>query len=118
MGRIRDRARFWPRLPHTPAPRLRTGVERPDDADPLPDDFLTLRVKETFAADIALQNVTLGIETVTGVVWLSGCALRRYQILRAVELANRVSGVRGVRNCMERSADTEASAVTTSACIR
>lgn len=101
MGRLRTRARTSPRPLRTTPHTLRTDLERPHDAEPLPNDFLTLRVKESFAADVALQNVTLGVETITGVVWLSGRVGRRYQIQRAIELAYGVSGVCGVRNCIE-----------------
>lgn len=76
----------------------------PERNEPLPNGFITLRVQEVFAADPALLNTRIAVETFEGVVQLSGVVRWQYELSRAKQVARRVGGVRGIRSCIRLAA--------------
>ena len=72
----------------------------PERNEPLPNSFITLRVREAFAADPALVDTCIAVETFEGIVQLSGLARWRYELAWAEQVGGRVGGVRGIRNCI------------------
>ena len=62
------------------------------------DATLTTRVKAKFAEDPQVSAMSIGVETMKGVVQLSGFAKSSDERARAENLAKGVSGVQAVRN--------------------
>ncbi|WP_051362237.1 BON domain-containing protein [Solimonas soli] len=62
------------------------------------DMAITERVVALLAQDHRLQDETIGVTTVNGVVMLSGHVSSPTRVYRAVELARRVAGVRAVKD--------------------
>ena len=62
------------------------------------DAALTTRVKAKFAADPAVSAMSISVETLKGVVQLSGFAKSSDERMMAERLARATSGVVGVRN--------------------
>ncbi len=62
------------------------------------DVSLTTRVKAKFAADPAVSAMAIQVETLKGVVQLSGFAKNQEEREVAERLARETSGVRAVRN--------------------
>lgn len=62
------------------------------------DTALTTRVKGKFAADPAVSAMSISVETLKGVVQLSGFAKSGDERMMAERLARATSGVVGVRN--------------------
>jgi hyperosmotically inducible periplasmic protein len=62
------------------------------------DATLTTRVKAKFAEDPQVSALAIGVETLKGVVQLSGFAKSSDERSRAEKLARDVSGVQAVRN--------------------
>jgi hyperosmotically inducible periplasmic protein len=62
------------------------------------DTTLTTRVKGKFAADPTVSALSIGVETLKGVVQLSGFAKSSAERSMAEKLARETSGVKGVRN--------------------
>ena len=64
----------------------------------LDDTSITTKVKAKFAADKAVSAMAISVETLNGVVQLSGFAKSSQEKSAAEELARGVTGVKGVRN--------------------
>ncbi len=62
------------------------------------DTTLTTRVKSKFAADPTVSAMSIGVETMKGVVQLSGFAKNSEERAMAEKLARETSGVKAVRN--------------------
>ncbi|MEK8046353.1 BON domain-containing protein [Ideonella margarita] len=62
------------------------------------DTSLTARVKGKFAADPVVSALSIGVETLRGVVQLSGFAKNNDERAMAERLARETSGVKSVRN--------------------
>jgi hyperosmotically inducible periplasmic protein len=62
------------------------------------DVTLTTRVKAKFAEDKAVSAMAINVETLKGVVQLSGFAKNAEERARAEQLARQTSGVNSVRN--------------------
>jgi hyperosmotically inducible periplasmic protein len=62
------------------------------------DSVVTTRVKTKFASDSAVSAMAIKVETMKGVVQLSGFAKSSAEKERAEELARTVNGVVDVRN--------------------
>lgn len=77
-----------------------TPTERPR-AESLPDLFLTLKVREAFAAEPALMTSSIVIEVFAGIVYLTGMVNARYQQTVAMQVAGSVGGVHSISNCMQ-----------------
>jgi hyperosmotically inducible protein len=64
------------------------------------DETITAKVKEVLAADSALVDMEVTVETADAVVTLNGTARARDQINRALALARAVDGVKSVVNIL------------------
>lgn len=64
------------------------------------DESITSKVKGAIAADSALTDMEVTVETADGVVTLNGTARANDQILRALALARAVDGVKSVVNIL------------------
>jgi osmotically-inducible protein OsmY len=64
------------------------------------DSTITAKVKEAFVADPQIKSMQINVETMKGVVQLSGFVSTSAAEQRAVELANNVSGVKQVKDTM------------------
>ena len=62
------------------------------------DSVITTRVKAKFADDSQVSAMSISVETLKGVVQLSGFAKNSTERNRAGEIARTTSGVRGVAN--------------------
>ncbi len=62
------------------------------------DSSVTARVKGKFAEDKAVSAMAISVETLNGVVQLSGFAKTAEERAEAERLARATSGVRGVQN--------------------
>jgi len=62
------------------------------------DSVLTTRVKTKFAEDSQVSVMSITVETLKGVVQISGFAKDATEKMRAGELAKSTSGVKGVIN--------------------
>lgn len=62
------------------------------------DTTITTQVKAKFAEDTAVSAMAIGVETLKGVVQLSGFAKSADERMRAERLARAVPGVQSVRN--------------------
>ncbi|TDR81969.1 BON domain-containing protein [Paludibacterium purpuratum] len=62
------------------------------------DATITARVKKRFAGDDKVSAMRISVETLKGVVELSGFAVSESEKNRAGEIAKAVPGVRAVRN--------------------
>lgn len=62
------------------------------------DTGITTRVKARFAEDVTVSAVAIQVETLRGVVQLSGFAKSAAERARAESLARATPGVAGVRN--------------------
>lgn len=64
----------------------------------LSDSAVTANVKAKFAADQAVAASRIGVETLNGVVQLSGFAKDNAERTRAEQLARETQGVKSVKN--------------------
>lgn len=62
------------------------------------DTVITTRVKSAFAADPDISVMDIGVQTVDGVVQLTGFAETEEHARIAEEVAEEVEGVRAIRN--------------------
>ena len=62
------------------------------------DSVITTRVKTKFAEDSQVSAMSISVETLKGVVQLSGFARNSTERSRAGELARATSGVKGIVN--------------------
>ena len=66
----------------------------------LDDSAITAKVKAAIFADPDLKVAEINVETFKGVVQLSGFVRSRADELKAIEVAQRVSGVKSVKDDM------------------
>jgi hyperosmotically inducible protein len=64
------------------------------------DATITTRVKARFASDKAVDATAISIETMKGLVLLSGFAKNADEKVRAEQIARGVEGVTGVKNAI------------------
>lgn len=64
----------------------------------LDDSVITTKVKSAFVADRQVSALNIKVETVKGVVQLSGFAYNQQEIDRATQLALQVANVKSVKN--------------------
>lgn len=64
------------------------------------DTTITTRIKARFANDEAVAATSISVETLKGVVLLSGFAKNAEEKSRAEQLARGVDGVTGVKNAI------------------
>lgn len=62
------------------------------------DATITTKVKAQMVEDPQVKAIDVGVETMQGVVQLSGFVPNRDMSVRAEQIARRVDGVRGVKN--------------------
>lgn len=65
------------------------------------DTVITAKVKAAIFDDPMLKSSEINVETYKGVVQLSGFVSSREAIVRAVDVARRIRGVRSVKNDMQ-----------------
>lgn len=66
----------------------------------LEDSVITARVKSAILDEKSLKSAEINVETFKGQVQLSGFVSSQQDINRAVEITNKVLGVKSVRNDM------------------
>ncbi len=71
------------------------------------DAALTTKVKAALLAEKNLNSLDVNVETLNGVVQLSGFATSSAQIAQAVDVTKRVKGVKDVRSDLRLKTDTE-----------
>lgn len=86
------------------------GPERGSEAAQTPgayvdDSIITTKVKTAIFNEPGLDSAEISVETYHGVVQLSGFVESQSDISRAVEVAQRVEGVRSVKNDMRLKSD-------------
>jgi osmotically-inducible protein OsmY len=69
----------------------------------LDDALITTKVKAAFLDDDLLTSYKINVETLNGVVTLSGTVRDRSEISQAVEDASRVTGVKSVTNALQQA---------------
>jgi len=73
-------------------------VDRLGDSDqPIDDTWITTKVKSSLLADSDVSGLEIEVETVNGVVTLSGDVDEQVQIERATQIARDIEGVTEVR---------------------
>lgn len=71
------------------------------------DAAITAKVKSAFLAEKNLNSLDISVETLNGVVQLSGFVVSSAQIDQATDVAKRVKGVKDVKNDLRLKTDTE-----------
>lgn len=69
-----------------------------DSDQPINDTWITTKVKSSLLADSDVAGLDVSVETVNGVVRLSGDVESQAQIDRAVEIARDIEGVTNVES--------------------
>ncbi len=64
------------------------------------DSVITTKVKAAIFNDSSLKSAEINVETFKGAVQLSGFVSSQSNMVRAVDVANRVGGVKSVKNDM------------------
>lgn len=77
-----------------------TMAERSTTGQYVDDSTITTKVKAAIFNEPGLESADINVETNQGNVQLSGFVQSRDDITRAVEIAQRVNGVRSVKNDM------------------
>ena len=87
-----------------PVRRRLLGDERAEhDGEYVDDATITARVKTKFAEDKTVAATRISVETLKGVVQLSGFATSEAERQRAAQLAATVPGVKSVQNAVKVS---------------
>ena len=77
----------------------KTHADHAGDSDqPVDDTWITTKVKSSLLADSDVAGLDVSVETVNGVVRLSGDVESQAQIDRAVEIARDIEGVTNVES--------------------
>ena len=84
--------------PAAPGCAKAPAAARPGAID---DAVTTTRVKTVFINDLLLEKTRIDVDTLKGVVTLSGRVQTREQEARAIELARAVKGVTDVKSTLE-----------------
>lgn len=87
-------------MPRTDPPmdNTRTGMnDGPDSDQPGTDTWITTKVKSSLLADSDVSGLDIGVETVNGVVTLTGQVDQQTQIAEATRIAREIEGVTDVR---------------------
>ena len=79
-------------------------------AHPVDDSLITTKVKAKFVEDKQARTDHVEVETVNGVVDLTGTAASKARAARAVTLARQVKGVKSVKNNIQIEAANTAAA--------
>lgn len=74
------------------------GQDKSTVGEYIDDSTITTRVKAKFAEDREVSAMAISVETLRGVVQLSGFAKTAGERSKAENLARNTSGVKGVRN--------------------
>lgn len=76
----------------------RTGMnDGPDSEQPGTDTWITTKVKSSLLADSDVAGLDINVETVNGVVTLTGQVDQQTQIAEATRIAREIEGVTDVR---------------------
>ncbi|PWR21963.1 BON domain-containing protein [Zavarzinia compransoris] len=67
------------------------------------DSWISAKVKSNLVTDFSLNGFSIGVETVNGIVYLSGVVRREAQRDKAVEIARSISGVQKVVSAIQVS---------------
>ncbi|MCW0183291.1 BON domain-containing protein [Zavarzinia sp.] len=67
------------------------------------DSWITTKVKSNLVTDFSLNGFSIGVETVNGIVYLSGVVRSDAQRDKAVEIARSISGVQKVVSAIQIS---------------
>ncbi|MFA5121946.1 BON domain-containing protein [Zavarzinia sp.] len=67
------------------------------------DSWITTKVKSNLLTDFSLNGLSIGVETVNGIVYLSGVVRSEAQRDKAVEIARSISGVQKVVSAIQVS---------------
>lgn len=67
------------------------------------DSWITTKVKSNLVTDFSLNGFSIGVETVNGIVYLSGVVRSDAQRDKAVEIARSISGVQKVVSAIQVS---------------
>lgn len=78
--------------------RDHSAVMDSDSDQPINDTWITTKVKSSLLADSDVAGLDVSVETVNGVVRLSGDVESQAQIDRAVEIARDIEGVTNVES--------------------
>ena len=94
-----DRAGVQPNDPAVTAPPVATTdtMDGPDSEQPGTDTWITTKVKSSLLADSDVSGLDIEVETVNGVVTLSGQVDQQMQIDEATRIAREIEGVTDVR---------------------
>ncbi|MCF4165309.1 BON domain-containing protein [Zavarzinia compransoris] len=65
------------------------------------DSWITAKVKSNLVTDFSLNGFSIGVETVNGIVYLSGVVRSAEQRDKAVEIARSISGVQKVVSAIQ-----------------
>ncbi|MDD3445049.1 MAG: BON domain-containing protein [Zavarzinia sp.] len=65
------------------------------------DSWITTKVKSNLVTDFSLNGFSIGVETVNGIVYLSGVVRSTEQRDKAVEIARSISGVQKVVSAIQ-----------------
>lgn len=71
------------------------------------DAAITTKVKSAFLAEKNLNSLDISVETLNGVVQLSGFVVSSAQIQQATDVAKHVKGVKDVKNDLRLKTDTQ-----------
>lgn len=83
------------------APAPATNIDQKESADEYADDAaITSKIKAAIVKDSTLKATQVNVETYKGMVQLSGVSKSRADINQAVRLAQKVKGVKFVKNDM------------------
>lgn len=80
-------------------PALAVSIDQKESADEYADDAaITSKIKAAIVKDSTLKATRVSVETYKGMVQLSGVSKSRADINQAVRLAQKVKGVKFVKN--------------------
>lgn len=83
------------------APALAASIDQKESAGEYADDaVITSKIKAAIVKDSTLKATRVSVETYKGMVQLSGVSKSRADINQAVRLAQKVKGVKFVKNDM------------------
>ncbi|MDR7192406.1 BON domain-containing protein [Luteimonas terrae] len=83
--------------PATPATGMNDGMnDGPDSEQPGTDTWITTKVKSSLLADSDVAGLDINVETVNGVVTLTGQVEQQTQIAEATRIAREIEGVTNV----------------------
>lgn len=84
-------------MPANDMARTDNTMDGPDSEQPGTDTWITTKVKSSLLADSDVSGLDIEVETVNGVVTLSGQVDQQTQITEATRIAREIEGVTDVR---------------------